>query len=134
MLVSAVLLVSAALETTALDVSGTVAAACGIALVTEVAGWAGPAEASFMPPAFTCTVFTRTGFIGSAEPGMRASGCVWITPEVIGAGSTRAVCADGTAAVACAIAADIFATRVRMAGGAIVSCAWLSEATDWVAV
>jgi len=36
----------------------------------------------------TCTVLTRTGFIGSDEPGMMESGWLEITPLVSGAGST----------------------------------------------
>ena len=81
------LLVSAAFATTALDVSGTSARAGGMALVTGGAGWAEPAEASFIGPALTWTVLTLTGFIGSDEPGIAAIGWVWITPLVSGAGS-----------------------------------------------
>src|SRR5512136_2491038 len=92
------LLVSA-LATTALDVSGISARAAGIALVIGGAGWDGPAEASFTCPTLTWTVLTLTGFIGSDEPGMAASACVWITPLVSGAGS---VLAGGTAAAAAA--------------------------------
>ena len=51
------------------------------------AGWDGPAEASFIAPALTCTVLTLTGFIGSDEPGTVPIGWVWITPAVSGAGS-----------------------------------------------
>ena len=62
-----------ALATTALDVSGTFRrTAADIALVTGVAGWAGPAEASLTCPALIWTVFTLTGFIGSDEPGIAA--------------------------------------------------------------
>jgi len=50
-----------ALATTALDVSGTSTRAGAIALVTGVAGWGGPAEASFIGPALIWTVFTLTG-------------------------------------------------------------------------
>jgi hypothetical protein len=60
------------LATTALDVSGTSGRAGGIALVMGVAGWDEPAEASFICPALTWTVFTLTGFIGSDEPGIAA--------------------------------------------------------------
>jgi hypothetical protein len=71
LLVSALLV--SALATTAPDVSGTSARAGGIALVIWVAGCAGPAAASLIAPALTWTVFTRTGFIGSDEPGIAAS-------------------------------------------------------------
>src|SRR3981189_3704340 len=91
-----------ALATTALDVSGTSVRAGGIALVTDVAGWGGPAEASFICPALIWTVFTLTGFIGSDEPGIAAIGWVCITPLVSGSGSGLA-CAGGTAAAAAAI-------------------------------
>src|SRR5258708_11467924 len=76
--VTSALLISAllvsALATTALDVSGTSGRTGGMALVTGVAGWAGPAEASFICPVLTWTVLTLTGFIGSDEPGIAASG------------------------------------------------------------
>ena len=92
-------------------------------------GWDGPAEASFIVPAFTCTVLTLTGFIGSDEPGTVPIGWVWITPAVSGAGSIfgSALCsilgwAGGTAAVAWASAAVTFAAGgVRMAGGVQLS-------------
>ena len=61
-----------ALATSALDVSGTSARADGMALVTGVAGWPGPAEASLICPALIWTVFTLMGFIGSDEPGITA--------------------------------------------------------------
>jgi hypothetical protein len=89
------------LATTALDVSGTSGRAGGIALVMGVAGWDGPADASFICPALTWTVFTLTGFIGSDEPGIAAIARVWITPFVNGASSVLA-CGGGTAAVAAA--------------------------------
>src|SRR5437763_469132 len=81
------------------DVSGTSARAGGIAWV--IAGCAAAAEASFICPALIWTVFTRTGFIGSDEPGMAAICWVWITPLVSGAGSGFA-CGGGRAAVAAA--------------------------------
>src|SRR5260370_15704812 len=101
LLISA-LLVSAALTTNAVDVSGTSGRPGRIALVMAGAGWFGPAEASFICPALTWTVFTLTGFIGSDEPGIAAICCVWITPLVSGAGSAFA-CGGGTAAVAAAM-------------------------------
>ena len=70
-LATSALLVSA-LAITALDVSGTSGRAGEIELVIGVAGWAGPAEASFICPALICTVLTLTGFIGSDEPGIAA--------------------------------------------------------------
>jgi len=94
LLVSALLV--SALATTALDVSGTSGRADDMALVMAVAGWAEPAEASFICPALIWTVLTLTGFMGSDEPGMAAIDCVWITPLVNGAGSGLA-CAGGTA-------------------------------------
>ena len=69
-LLDSALLISA-LAMIALDVSGTSGRA-DMALVTGVAGWAAPAEASFTCPALTWTVFTLTGFIGSDEPGIAA--------------------------------------------------------------
>src|ERR1700750_2050106 len=85
---------SAALATTALDVSGTIGC-CGPAMIAG-AGCDGPAEASFVAPTFTCTVLTLTGFIGSDEPGTVPIGWVWITPAVSGAGSIfgSAFCSD----------------------------------------
>src|SRR5450756_233165 len=77
LLVSALLV--SALATTALDVSGTSERTGVIALVIGVAGWDGPAEASFNCPALTCTVFTLTGFMGSDDPGIVVSCWVWIT-------------------------------------------------------
>src|SRR3981189_768456 len=75
-----VLLVSAllvsALATTALDVSGTSGRTGGMALVMGVAGWGGPAAASFICPALTWTVLTLTGFIRSDEPGTGARAAV----------------------------------------------------------
>src|SRR5258705_12123621 len=115
LLVSALLV--SALATTALDVSGTSVRAGGMALVIAVAGWDGPAEASFICPALTWTVLTLTGFIGSDEPGIAVSGWVWITPLVNGAGSDLA-CGGGTAAVP---SAKI--DREAGAGGRIVAAA-----------
>ena len=43
---------------------------------------AGPAEASLTDFALTCTVLTRTGFIGSVAPGTASMGWVLITPLV----------------------------------------------------
>src|SRR6202022_3854168 len=80
-------LVVSALATSELDVSATSARTGGMALVTGGVGWEEPADASLNCPALTWTVFTRTGFIGSDEPGMTAMGWVWITPLVSGAGS-----------------------------------------------
>src|ERR1700710_2800757 len=70
-------LFNSALATIDPDVSGTAERAPGIALVTGVAGCAGSADASFICPARTCTVLTRTGFIGSDEPGIagKPRGC-----------------------------------------------------------
>src|SRR5689334_8441477 len=80
----------------------------------------GAAEASLVRPDLTCTVLTRTGFIGSVEPGTIAIGGPWITPEVIGAGSTLASfgCVGGSAAVASASAATTFAVRLGAGAGA----------------
>src|SRR5258707_14117505 len=75
-------LFNSALATTEPEVSGTADRASGIVLVTGVAGCAGSAEASFIWPALTWTVFTRTGFIGSDEPGMAEIAWGWITPLV----------------------------------------------------
>src|SRR5260370_12678006 len=64
------LLVSVALATTALEVSAT-SARGGIALVVEGAGCDGPAAASFIGPALTCTRFTLTRFLRPAQtPGV----------------------------------------------------------------
>ena len=79
-------LFNSALATTEPDVSGT-GARSGIALVTGGTGCAGSADASFICPALTWTVLTRTGFIGSDEPGIAEIAWVWITPLVSGAGS-----------------------------------------------
>src|SRR6201985_3479248 len=76
---------SVAIATTAFEVSGTIG--CGALATIAGGGWDGPAEASFIVPAFTCTVLTLTGFIGSDEPGTVPIGWVWITPAVSGAGS-----------------------------------------------
>src|SRR5712671_5583831 len=86
-LAASALLVSAAFATTAFEVSATSARAGGMALVMGGAGCDGPAEASFIGPALTCTVLTLTGFIGSAEPGIADMAWVCITPLVSGAGS-----------------------------------------------
>ena len=48
---------------------------------------AGPAEANLTDFALTCTVLTRTGFIGSVAPGTASMGWVLITPLVKRAGS-----------------------------------------------
>src|SRR5579872_673898 len=71
----------------------------GIVLVTGGTGWAGPAEASLTCPAFICTVFTLTGFMGSDEPGIAAIGWVWMTPLVSGAGSLLASVLAGASAL-----------------------------------
>src|SRR5437660_3360333 len=115
LLVSALLV--SALATTALDVSGTSGRAGDMALVMAAAGWAEPAEASFICPALTWTVLTLTGFMGSDEPGMAAIDCVWITPLVNGAGSGLA-CAGGTAAAACAITDRVAGAAGRTGGAA----------------
>src|SRR5215218_5811727 len=94
-------LFSSALATTEPDVSGTAERAARLALAAGAAGWAGSADASFVCPALTWTVLTRTGFIGSDEPGIAEIAWVWITPLVRGAGSGFA-CAGGSAAVALA--------------------------------
>src|SRR5262245_34107842 len=78
------------LATTAPDVSATSARAAERVLVIGGAGCTGPAEATFTTPAFTWTVLTLTGFIGSDEPGMMDSGALAITPLVSGAGSILA--------------------------------------------
>src|SRR5882757_1092286 len=95
-------LFNSALATIDPDVSGTAERAAGIALVTGGAGCAGSADASFIWPALTWTVLTRTGFIGSDEPGIAEIAWVWITPLVSGAGSGFG-CAGGSAAVALAM-------------------------------
>src|SRR3954470_3416625 len=90
-------LFNSALATTEPDVSGTAERASAIALVTGGAGCAGSADASFICcPALTWTVLTRTGFIGSDEPGIAEIAWVWITPLVSGAGSGLA-CGAGSA-------------------------------------
>ena len=94
--------------TTDPDVSG--ASSRALLAATDGIDCAGPAEASFVEPARTSTVFTRTGFIGSEEPGMAAIAWVSITPLVKGAGSGLA-CFGGSAAVEAAIS-----ERVRWAG------------------
>src|SRR6267378_5815856 len=76
--------------TIAFDVSCASGRAGGMALAMDVTGCAGPAEASFICPALTWTVFTLTGFIGSKEPGIAAIGWVCMTPLVSGAGSALA--------------------------------------------
>src|SRR3979411_3057934 len=58
-------LVTSALDTTEGGVSASSVRAGGMALVTGVADWEEPADASLICAAFTWTVFTRTGFIGS---------------------------------------------------------------------
>jgi hypothetical protein len=76
-----------ALATTAFEVSATSGLrGAGMALVETGAGAAGTAEATLVCPIRTCTVLTRTGVIGSADPGMVASG-EEITPLVSGAGA-----------------------------------------------
>src|SRR5882672_97541 len=104
-------LFNSALATTEPEVSGTSVRAGGMALVTGVAGWTGTAEASFICPALTCPVLTRTGFIGSEEPGIAAICSVLITPLVSGAGSGLAC--GGKAAAALAMIADF------VTGGAV---------------
>ena len=64
---------STALVTTGCDCGG-----CGTI-------WVGPALATFIGPALTCSVFTRTGVIGSVEPGIGASAWADTTPLVSGA-------------------------------------------------
>src|SRR5437868_4698907 len=71
--------VSAARAIIALEVSGT-SPRDGMVLVIGGADCAGPAAASLIGPALTCTVFTLTGFIGSAGPGIAAIGCVLLSP------------------------------------------------------
>src|ERR1700710_1102241 len=68
-------LFSSALAMIEPDVSGTAERAS--ALVTGGAGCAGSADASFICPALTCTVLTRTGFLGSEVPGIagKPRGC-----------------------------------------------------------
>ena len=84
-----------------------------------VAGWDELAEASLTGPALIWTVLTLTGFIGSDEPGMAPSACVWITPLVSGAGS---VLAGGTAAAAAA-KIDRVTDPVGRAAGAVTGSA-----------
>src|SRR5260370_21554348 len=96
-----------------------------------VAGWDGPAAASFIGPALTWTVFTLTGFIGSAEPGIAAIGWVWMTPLVNGAGSDLACCSTracsglaggaGRAAAAAAISEGFAGPTGRGAGSAAMA-------------
>src|SRR5882757_6585372 len=130
--------VSTARAITALEVSATSARGV-VALVIGGADCAGPAAASLIWPALTCTVFTLTGFIGSAEPGITAIGWVWITPLVSGAGSARdsffgsyLACASilaggvGRAAAAAAISDAFAAGRV---GAAAAAAAGSEEAT-----
>src|SRR6202035_5342251 len=102
---------ASALATIALDVSG-ISGRAGIALVVEVAGWAGSAEATLTGPALTWTVLTLTGFIGSDEPGMAARDCDWITPLVKGSGSVR-----GMEAVAAAKIDRVSGARAGTAAG-----------------
>ena len=54
---------------------------CGVAAAGDTEG-AGPAEANLTDFALTCTVLTRTGFIGSVAPGTASMGWVLITPLV----------------------------------------------------
>ena len=63
-------------------------------------GGLGAADASLIWPALTWTVLTRTGFIGSEEPGMAAIAWVWITPLVNGAGSGFCGCGATSEAAA----------------------------------
>jgi len=80
----------------------------------------------------TCTVLTRTGLIGSVEPGTIAIGWLWITPEVIGAGSTLVSfgCVGGSAAVASASAATTFAVRLGAGAGAGAGASGVAVATS----
>src|SRR4051812_2648863 len=110
-------LFDSALATIEPDVSGTAERASGIALVTGGAGCAGSADASFICPALTCTVLTRTGFMGSDEPGIAEIAWVWITPLVSGAGSGFA-CAGGSAAVALAMTDGLLTGEVARSGAA----------------
>src|SRR3954470_17929935 len=78
--------ICSALEATKPEVSITSIREDDIALVVGGADCAGAADASFICPAFTWTVLTRTGFIGSEEPGIAEIAWLWITPLVSGAG------------------------------------------------
>src|SRR5882757_9195609 len=69
--------VISALDTTEFDVSATSVRTGGIVLVIGGPGWEGAAEASLTGPALTWTVLTRTGFIGSDEPGMAGMAWAW---------------------------------------------------------
>src|SRR4029079_13061511 len=80
------LLMRSGRATTAPEVSA-ISEPADIVLVTCRATCAGAARAAVPAPALDATVFTRTGFIGSDEPGMIASGWLEITPLVSGAGS-----------------------------------------------
>ena len=91
----------AARATTEPDVSGTSSRTDALLLGTGT-GCIGPAEATFVDPALTMTVFTRTGFIGSEEPGIVEIAWVSMTPLVKGAGSGLA-CFGGSAAAEAAI-------------------------------
>src|SRR5947209_5622472 len=85
---------------------------------------AGKLDAGFTCwPALTWTVLTRTGFIGSDEPGIAEIAWLWITPLVSGAGSGLA-CGGGSAAVALAM------TEGLAAGGAARIGAASSGAAD----
>src|SRR3569833_119982 len=105
-------------------------AACGSAGSAATA-CCGAAEANLVRPDLTCTVLTLTGFIGSVEPGMMDIGWLWITPEVIGEGSTLVSLggAGGSAAVASASAATSLDVRLG-AGAAGVSGAADAISTD----
>src|SRR5712671_3377620 len=84
--------------TIALDVSCISGRAGDTVLATGMAGWTGLADANFVCPALTWTVFTLTGFIGSEEPGIVDMAWLWITPDVSGAGSGLACGTEAAAA------------------------------------
>src|SRR5690348_17457999 len=88
--------------TTEPDVSGAMSRAVPVGPSTGGTPAVGSAEANLTDPALTCTVFTRTGFIGSVEPGTASIGWVAMTPLVNGAGSDLVRFA-GRAAVEAAI-------------------------------
>src|ERR1051325_8815374 len=73
--------ISSALATSEPDVSAASERVGGMALVTGGAGCAGDADASFICPALTWTVLTRTGFIGSEEPGMANAAAALPPPQ-----------------------------------------------------
>jgi hypothetical protein len=122
--------------TTEPDVSGAMSRAVAAALSTDGTADVGSADANLTDPALTWTVFTRTGFIGSVEPGTASIGWVAMTPLVKGAGSGL-VRFGGSAAVEAAISER--ARRAGRSGGSATGsggadAVWMAPSTCVISV